>query len=153
MKFSEIPEKKATALIAFYTRIVDVIAQEQRAYSLAGFRLLLMGNGAGIVLLASTLAGLYTSNASRGALVTPFILFLLGALFAGLAYFPVIAVASGAAKHIGESVEKFIKDEIDLEQLQGWGHSKASLNVLRLFVFISFVCLILGAILIVKAIL
>jgi hypothetical protein len=153
MKFSELPDKQTNALIEFYARITDICSQEARSYSLAGFRLLLLGNSAGVAFLATTLAGLYTANASREDLILPLILFLVGVLFAGLAYLPVIGVASNAAKHIGESVEKFIKDELDLEELQGWGHTKFTMGILRGCILVSLGCLLIGVGLSVVAIL
>ena len=152
MKFSELPERQAAALVELYAHVLDALAQEQREYSQAGFRLLLVANSAGVAFLATTLAGLYANSIDTGSLITPLILFLIGALFSGLAYFPVIGVASSAAGKIGDSIEKFIKDEIDFEDLKGWGHSRASLVILRSCVLISLGCLILGTILSVKAI-
>ena len=150
MKFSELPEAQSKALTDFYGRIVDALAQEQRAYSLAGFRLLLLGNSAGVALLAGKFAGLYSTNASQTDLVTPLIFFLVGVFAGGFAYWPVIAVASGTARHIGDSVEKFIRDEIELEDMRSWGHNKLSTFLLMLFVWSSLICLIIGTIMVVR---
>jgi hypothetical protein len=152
MKFSDLPDRQASALINLYTHIIDALASEQREYSKAGVRLLLVSNGAGVAFFATTLGGLYADNIEVGNLITPLILFLVGVLFSGLSYIPIIGVASAAAVNIGSSIESFIKDEINLEDLRGWGHSRQSLFILRGCVFISFVCLVIATALSVIAI-
>lgn len=152
MKFSELPEKQAKPLVDLYLRVADAAAQEQRAYNIALFQLLLAGNGAGVLILANTLARLYEVKAERGGLLLPFIVFIIGVLFAGLAYLPVASVASGASRHIGESIEKLIKDEINVEELQSWGHTKLTSCLLWVFILVSFVCFVSGMSLVVRAI-
>ncbi|HQR36680.1 MAG TPA: hypothetical protein PLK30_28410 [Blastocatellia bacterium] len=152
MKYSELPERQAKALVDLYLRIADSVNQEQRAYNITIFQLLLAGNGAGVLILANTLAKLYESKTARGDLVLPFMTFLVGVLFAGLAYLPVASVSTGAARHIGESLEKLIKDVISLEELQTWGHTKFTACLLWLFIGVSFVCFIGGMVLVVRAI-
>ena len=152
MKYSELPEKQAKPLIDLYLRVADTANQEHRAYNIALFQLLLAGNGAGVVILANTLAKLYEVKAARGDFVLPFIIFLIGVIFAGLAYLPVASVSTGTARHIGESIEKLIKDEINLEELQAWGHTKLTACLLLVFIVLSLICFISGMALVVKAI-
>lgn len=134
MKFSQIPERNAEALRTFYLTVAETTASESQRYSHEGLRLLLVGNGAGIAVIASLSSGYLAAGGKFGELAAPVIAFLIGTLLAGLAYIPLIAVSGNAASHIGRALEAFFQDQYEVEELQSWGFTKGG-RILLLSLF------------------
>jgi hypothetical protein len=130
MKYSELKERQAKALTSFYLAIIAVKSREEQEYSKSGLQLLVVGNSGGIALLGAFMLNLAARGESYRPYVAPLALFVLGAILASLMYVPLIAVANGAVSHLGNSLEKFFKDELSAEQLQSYGFNAVGRIVL-----------------------
>lgn len=113
--------------------------QDETTYTNQVFRLLILGNGAGIALLATFMGAVAAAGNPIGDLAGPLWKFLLGAILGAGVYVPLMAVASQATTHNEKQTLAFLKGEIDLENLQGWGLNRAGRIVVRLLAFSSFI--------------
>jgi hypothetical protein len=121
MKFSEITDRKAEALKSLYLTILSIKVQEEQELTRSGMKYLLFGNTGGIALLTTFFARLSEHNLSASAFKSSLVLYVLGAFLAAFIYLPLIGVASNASSHYGDIIEKFFRDELNLENMQGYG--------------------------------
>ncbi len=147
MKFSQLDARNAEAIAGFYIKIAEITAAQSQQLAQDGLRLLVLGNGAGVAILATFLGGIIQNGKPVDDLLVPLIWFLIGVVFAALVYLPLIVVASDTAKHIGEGIEKFFKDEVNLEELQGYGLTKRGVFLVNTFLLLSIICFVVGIIL------
>lgn len=124
MKYKDMTQEQQEAFRGFLLNIVGIKSQEEQQYTQQFYRLLILGNGAGIVLLATFMGAVAGQGAQLAELVTPLIKFFFGAILAALVFFPLMGVANQATAHIGNQVSKFFLNELDIEQLQGYGLNK-----------------------------
>lgn len=144
MKFKELSSDQRQAYQALLINIVEVKQQEEAMYAQQFYKLLVLGNGAGIVLLA-TFMGAVTSNAHIiKALLSPLILFSFGAVLAAAIYFPLMGVANQATQHTLRQVNEFFQNKLDLDQIQGYGFNKKGIFVLWSLNISSLVCFSIG---------
>jgi len=151
MKFSQLAERNAQAIADFFIKVAEIKAAQSQQLAQDGLRLLVLGNGAGVAILATFLGIIVERGEPVDDLLAPLISFLVGATLAALMYLPLILVADSAAKHIGESIENFFKDKLDVEQLQGYGLSKRGIIILNALLLLSIVCFVVGVVLCVSA--
>lgn len=123
---------KELLLIGVERRIKEEIDYTNQIY-----RLLILGNGAGIALLTTFMGAILSSGNPIIELVSPLWKFLAGATFAALIYLPLMAVASQATIHNANQFSDFIQDKIDLEAIQGWGLSSGGRILILLFLLTS----------------
>lgn len=151
MKFSQLASRNAEAIAEFYVKVAELKAAQSQQLAQDGLRLLVLGNGAGVAVLATFLGVIVERGKPIGDLLSPLIWFLIGATLAALIYLPLIAVADRAAKHIGESIENFFKDKLELEQLQGYELTKRGVLVVNALLLLSIICFVVGVFLCVSA--
>lgn len=110
------------------------------------YRLLVLGNGAGIALLASFMGVVAGRGHPVAELVPPLWKFLLGCILAALIYAPHMAVAAQAVNHAANQTIQFLKNEIDLESVQGWVLDRRGQRVIALLALSSFLLFVVGVI-------
>jgi len=151
MKYSELPERNAAAIAAFYLKVAEIKANESQEISRAGLKLLVLGNGAGVLILATFMGVIVQEGDSLSDLITPLVWFLVGATLGALIYIPLIAVAHDAANHLGTSIENFFRDQIELEELRSYGLTKRGTRIVNGMLVLSILCFVTGVILCVSA--
>lgn len=147
MKFSELPERRANSIASFFLKVAEIKSAESQEISRAGLQLLVIGNGAGILVLATFMGVIVQKGDSLSDLISPLIAFLVGATLGALMYIPLIAVASDAASHLGTTIEKFFNDQIELEELQGYSLTKRGKFVVNGLLLLSILCFVVGVVL------
>lgn len=151
MKFSQLPERHANAIAEFYLKVAEIKAAESQGLSRSGLQMLVIGNGAGIAVLATFMGVIVQKGESLSDLIAPLTAFLAGATVAALMYLPLIQVARDAANHIGTSIEAFFRDQMELEELKGYGLSKIGNVLVNGMLLSSIVCFVVGIVLCVIA--
>lgn len=124
MKYNEMDDSQQAAFRDFLMQSVDRRINEETEYTNQLYRLLVLGNGTGIVLLATFMGSIAAEGRSISPLVPPLWKFFIGAVLAACIYFPLMAVASQATLSIANQVVAFFKNELDVEDLQGYGLNK-----------------------------
>ena len=98
MKFQEMNGQQQDAMKQVMLIALNVRTQEEQKYTHEFYRLLVLGNGMGIVLLATFMGAVVHNNRQVSMLRTPLIMFFIGALLAALVYVPLSLVA-GQGNH------------------------------------------------------
>jgi hypothetical protein len=145
-KFKEFDDDQRGALKEFLLCALDRRVKEDMENTNHAYKLLALGNGAGIALLASFIGVVAGRGQEVGDLVAPLWKFLLGCVLAALIYAPLMAVASQAVTHQANQAIQFIRNEIDLEQMQGWGLSKRGRLVVSILALSSLALFIAGVV-------
>jgi hypothetical protein len=127
--------------------VAEIKSAESQEISRAGLQLLVIGNGAGILVLATFMGVIVQKGDSLSDLISSLIAFLVGATSGALMYVPLIAVASDAASHLGTTIEKFFNDQIELEELQGYSLNKRGKLVVNGLLLLSILCFVVGVVL------
>lgn len=111
MKYKEMTDEQKEAFRGFLLMALTAKTQEEKAYTDQFFRLLMLGNGTGIALLA-TFTGALVRNAQQIVqLKTPMIVFLIGAFIAASVYFPLMSVANAATNNITAQSYRFLSQQ------------------------------------------
>lgn len=139
MKFQEMDEKQKDAIKDVILIALNVRTQEEQKYTHESYRLLVLGNGMGIVLLATFMGAVVPNNGQVTMLKTPLIMFFIGALLAALVYVPLTAVASQATNNITNQVTEFFLNKKEFEELQGYGLNCAGRIVVNVLLLSSLV--------------
>lgn len=124
MKYEDMTQEQQEAFRGLLLNIVGIKSQEGQQYTQQFYRLLILGNGTGIVLLATFMGAVADQSAQLTPLVAPLIKFFIGAILAALVFFPLMGVANQATVHIGNQVNAFFLNQLDIEQFQGYGLNK-----------------------------
>lgn len=127
-RFNDLDADQKIAFKELLLRGIDRRIREDIEYTNHVYRLLILGNGAGIALLAPFLGAVAARGNPLGDLVSPLWKFFLGCVFAALIFAPLMAVAAQATTHTVNQAVEFFKNQADLESLQGWGLSKRALG-------------------------
>jgi hypothetical protein len=143
-RFKDLDPDQRGAFKELLLRAVDRRVKEDMDYTSQAYRLLALGNGAGIALLASFMGVVAGRGNPLDALVSPLWKFLLGVLLAALINVPLMAVAAEAVnRQVNQTVE-FFQNKADLESIQGWGLSKRGRILVALLALSSLACFIWG---------
>lgn len=78
MKFSELSPEQKTAYQELFAAAYQTRIQDQHQYTQTGFRLLILGNGAGIALLATFMGAVAGESGEFGQLIAPLAKIFLG---------------------------------------------------------------------------
>jgi hypothetical protein len=143
-KFRELDSDQKAMAKEMLMRAIDRRVKEDIEYTNHVYRLLVLGNGAGIVLLASFIGVIAGKGQSVTELVPPLWKFLLGCILAALIYAPHMAVATQAVNHAAAQTLQFLKNEIELESIQGWVLNKRGQRVVALLALLSFALFVVG---------
>ncbi len=141
MKFQDMTREQQEAFSGLLLNIVSIKSQEEQQFTQQFFRLLILGNGMGIVLLATFMATMSGDSAQLLGLATPLLKFFVGAILAALVFFPLMAVSNQATIYIGGQVTKFFLNEIDIEEFRAYGLNKLerlAINVLLVGSLVAF---------------
>ena len=144
MKYKEMSDEQKEAFKGFFLMVLTVKTQEEKAYTDQFFRLLMLGNGTGIALLATFMGALVRNAQQIVQLKTPMIVFLVGAFVAALVYLPLMTVANAATNNITTQVTDFFLDKKDVETIQGYGLNRAGRAVVMLLLFSSLILFVVG---------
>ncbi len=121
MKYSKMSEAQQAAYRDILGTIVNIKSQEEQKYTHDAFRLLVLGNAAGIAILAVFMGNLASKGDDFGALIVPLAFFFIGTILAALTYVPLVAVANQATIHIVNQINDFFLDKLEFEQIRGYG--------------------------------
>jgi len=94
MKYSDMSEAQKAAFRDILGTIINIKSQEEQKYIHDGYRLLVLGNGAGIAILAAFMGSLASHGNKISGLIIPLTLFTIGVVLAALTYVPLIAVSN-----------------------------------------------------------
>jgi hypothetical protein len=144
MKYKDMTDEQKEAFRGFLLMALTVKTQEEKAYTDQFFRLLMLGNGTGIALLATFMGALVRNAQQIVQLKTPMIVFLIGAFIAASVYFPLMSVAAAATNNITAQVTDFFLNKKDIEAMQGYGLSRAGRAVVMLLLLASLVLFVIG---------
>ena len=144
MKFQEMTREQQEAFSRLLLSIVSIKSQEEQQFTQQFFRFLILGNGTGIVLLATIMATIAGDEAQLMALAAPLVKFFVGAILAALVFFPLMAVANQATIYIGGQVTKFFLNELDIEEFRGYGLNKLERFVINILLIGSLLTFCLG---------
>lgn len=145
-KFRELDADQKAIVKEMLLRAIDRRVKEDMEYTSQVYRLLVLGNGAGIALLASFMGVVAGRGHSIDALVSPLWKFLLGCILGALIYAPHMGVAAQAVYHAANQTTQFLKNELDLESIQGWGLSKRGRKLIAILALGSLILFVLGVI-------
>ena len=73
MKFSQLDARNAEAIAGFYIKIAEITAAQSQQLAQDGLRLLVLGNGAGVAILATFLGGIIQNGKPVDDLLVPLI--------------------------------------------------------------------------------
>ncbi len=141
MKFQDMTREQQEAFSGLLLNIVSIKSQEEQQFTQQFFRLLILGNGMGIVLLATFMATMSGGSVQLLGLAAPLLKFFVGAILAALVFFPLMAVSNQATIYISGQVTKFFLNEIDIEEFRGYGLNKLerlAINVLLVGSLVAF---------------
>ncbi len=144
MKYSQMSEAQQAAYRDILSTIVSVKSQEEQKYTHEGYRLLVLGNGAGIAILAAFMGSLAGTGNEFGPLLMPLKYFFVGTILAALTYVPLIAVANQATVKVTDQISDFFLDKLDIEKIRGYGFSRAGRVILALLLLGSFLSFCIG---------
>ncbi len=145
MKYKEMSKEQQEAFRSLFLNALSIKSQEEQQYTQQFFRLLVLGNGTGIVLLVSFIG----ANAGKNLpyfsdLVFPLTMFFIGAILAALVYFPLMSVASQATVHIANQVNDFFLNKLNVEDFQGYGFNGIGRAIIFLLLISSLVAFCIG---------
>lgn len=135
--FNDLDQNQKDAVKELFLRGIDRRIREEIEYTNQIFRLLILGNGAGIALLGAFMGALASSGNTIADLVSPFWKFFIGSLLAAFIYAPLMAVAARATNHAVKQAMAFFRNQLPIEEMQGWGFSPRGLWVIRILGFSS----------------
>ena len=150
MKFEEMDKPQQEAFRSLFITALTVRTQEEQQYTQQFYRLLMLGNGTGIALLATFMGALVRNNQQVIQLRTPMIVFLVGASVASLVYLPLMSVANAATNNITTQVTEFFLNKKEVETLQGYGLNPAGRIVVTLLLFASLVLFVIGVVMCIR---
>lgn len=143
-KFQDFDDNQKGALKDLLLIAIERKIKEEIELTNQIFKLLILGNGAGIALLAAFIGAIAATGHPISELVSPLWKFLFGAVFAALIYAPLFAVASQATIHVSNQVVEFLQNKKDLEDMQSWGLSQTGLIFVRLLALSSLITFFWG---------
>ena len=134
MKYKEMSKEQQEAFRSLFLNALSIKSQEEQQYTQQFFRLLVLGNGTGIVLLVSFIG----ANAGKN------LPYFIGAILAALVYFPLMSVASQATVHIANQVNDFFLNKLNVEDFQGYGFNGIGRAIIFLLLISSLVAFCIG---------
>ena len=143
-QFKDFDDDQRVALKELLLRAVDRRVKEDMEYTNHVYRLLVLGNGAGIALWASFIGVVAGRGHPVGDLVSPLWKFLLGCVLAAFIYAPLMGVASQALNHQVKQTVQFFRNELEFETIQGWSLNKKGRILVGVLALSSLVCFVAG---------
>jgi hypothetical protein len=144
-KFSEIKEPERSTLTALYLEVLKTRAQEDRDLNSLGVRLLFISNAAALAAVITFIGALVQTGKSYLPLVTPLKFFFAGGVCAAAFQVLLMAMSSMSTAHLGTQLEQFVKNQLELEALRGYGFTRRGLILFRLLYAASAASFFLGA--------
>lgn len=131
-KFKEFDNNQKSAFKELLFIVMERRIKEEMEYTNHVFKFLIMGNGAGIALLAAFMGAIAAIGNPISELVSPLWKFLIGATLAALIYAPLFSVASQATMHTANQISDFLQNKLDFEDIRGWTLNKTGLVIVQL---------------------
>ncbi len=142
--FRDLDPDQKEALKEVVFRGIDRRIREEIEYTNQVIRFLVLGNAAGIVLLAGFMGGVASKDGALIELVSPLWKFFFGCVFAALIYAAHMTVSAQATNHIVKQAVAFFRSEIEIDSMRGYGFSKTGLWIVRLLALTSMIFFTLG---------
>ena len=146
MKFKELDSEQKTAFTQFFCNIQNIKTQEEQNIVNQFYRLLIVGNGAGILLLSTFMGALTANGRPIAQLLSPLLKFLIGAALATFILFFAMGIASQAVVHMERQIKEIFHNVLDVENYQGYGFSKGGMRILRAIILGSLTMFIWGVV-------
>lgn len=144
-KFSDLTSAQKSAVQELLVVALQRRIKEEIDYTNQVFRLLLLGNGSAIALLTAFMGAVGAYGHPISQLTGPLWKFLLGAVFGALIYFVLMTVTAQATVHQANQAFKIIRNDMELDEIQGWGLSHIGLWVVRILALLSLAMFAWGA--------
>ncbi len=144
MKYKDMDQTQKEAYKDILLHMINIKSQEEQEYSRQYLRFLTLGNGSGILLLSAFMGSMAENSTLIATLVDPLIKFSIGAILSALMYFPFMVVSNQATISITNQVDLFFRNEMNIEDIQGYGFSKLGILIVWLLKISSFLALIWG---------
>ena len=135
MKYSEMDDDQKEAFREYYMLALQTSITQEQKYSDQVLRFLILGNGAGILLLTTFMGTLASNNKDFSTLVNPLVKFFLGLLFASLVFVPFIYIANKSTNKISDQLLEFFLNQSDTCNLGGY-RIKSFLRIVVMGLFI-----------------
>lgn len=145
-RFRDFDDDQRAALKELLLRAVDRRVKEDMEYTNHVYRFLVLGNSAGIVLLASFIGVVAGRGHEVGDLVVPLWKFLLGCVLAAFIYAPLMGVAAQAVNHQVNQTVQFFRNELEFEAIQGWGLTKKGRVIISILALSSLASFVVGVV-------
>jgi hypothetical protein len=124
MKFSELPERNANALLELYQSALNQKRADAQHMLMQTLRALIVGNIGGVALLMTFVVAAAEKGSDLSIFFGPVWTFLTGIGFGAFASFMLFVVATNSFEHTANMLEKFVKDQLDVDDLIGYGFSR-----------------------------
>jgi hypothetical protein len=146
VKFSELSERNAQALIELYSAALNQSRADSSQLLNQTFKALILGNLGGVALLMTFATVAAQKDAALSMFLGPVWVFLIGAGCAALSNFVLVSVSLGSTDHLAKELEAFAKDEKGTDELKGYDFSRRGRGVFFVSAGLSVCALIVGAI-------
>lgn len=138
-RFRDLDPDEKDAFKELVLRGIDRRIREETEYTNQVIRFLVLGNAAGIVLLAGFMGGVASKDGALTELVSPLWKFFFGCVFAALIYAAHMVVSTQATNYILKQAVAFFKSEIEMESMSSYGFSKRGIWIVRLLALTSMI--------------
>ncbi|WP_295625338.1 hypothetical protein [uncultured Nitrosomonas sp.] len=143
-KFKEFDNDQKSAFKELLFIVMERRIKEEIEYTNHVFKFLVLGNGAGIALLAAFMGAIAATGNPISELVSPLWKFLIGATLAAFIYVPLFAVASQATIHAANQISDFFQNKLDFEEIGSWSLNRKGLIIVQLLALTSLILFFWG---------
>ena len=144
MKYQDMDVSQKDAFRELCMLFVERRIREDVEFTNQFFRLLVLGNGAGIAILATFMGAIAGKGHTVALLVAPLWKFFLGSVFAASIYFPLMLVAIQATIVVSNQIIEFFQNQRDSAEITGYGLNRFGKFVVFTLAFLSLVMFITG---------
>lgn len=143
-KFSQLHADQKDAMTQFLAIGLGRLINDQMEHTNQAHKLLVLGNGAGIALLASFMGVILSNKQPIDDLVAPLGVFLLGTIFAAIIHAQLSVFMHGSVTFHFTQAQDFLLDRVDLEGFKNWVPNRTNKFIGAALPLASFLCFIIA---------
>ncbi len=144
--FKDLDPEQREAFKSICLQALESKLKEDAIFTLQVYKFLVIGNAAGIALIAAFLSGALTAGFATSTLASPLWKFFLGAVAAAFIQVVHMAVSGDGVTYISKQVMDFFLNQHHIEEFQSWGLSKRGRKIVLGLMLISFLLFLWGSI-------
>lgn len=137
MKYKEMTTEQQDAFRQLFTDIVGIKYSDELRYTQYFFRIFVLANSAGILLLSTFMGALAGTGKDYSVLLSPLTKFIFGLILGAAVLVPLILDANKATNYYVEKTTKFFLNTLDVEEIKGYRLSRGSQAVIKSIYLIS----------------